>query len=129
MKIEYPRIVEIAAAQFEANGYGIPKDELYKQMVESKLITENGEATQFAIDNGYVSEDTSDEAKIYQFKHECPEFLNVADEHFKVVKGNVYIDMPSLRYVNQQVLNDHNATEEQKNDARTILELIQKKEK
>lgn len=54
--IFYPPLVEDAYKFTRKQGFNLSKAELYKKLIEANFIDEHGNATQWAIDQGFVKE-------------------------------------------------------------------------
>lgn len=52
--IIYPPLVEDAYKFTRQQGFNLSKAELYKKLIEANFIDEQGNATQWAIDQGFV---------------------------------------------------------------------------
>ena len=52
--IIYPLLVEDAYKFTRKQGFNLTKAELYKKLIEANFIDEQGNATQWAIDQGFV---------------------------------------------------------------------------
>lgn len=108
MNIKYPWIVEKAYPEVKKVLPKITKSELYKELIELDYIDQDGNATQWAIDNGYVADDHSIEAEVENFKHQCPAFRNVSLNHFKFDdQGDICVDAVSTYKVFKYQL-EHN---------------------
>lgn len=123
MKVVYPSLVEQQHEFMLSQGREVGRAEIYKYMVENNMIDENGEPTQFAIDNGYVSVE-SDIDIIHDFKEANPLFKDIDDGCFKVLDYNrVGIDKRGVRCLARKILNDSHSTLMEKTSAKQILEL------
>lgn len=98
MNIIYPPLVE-QAYQFAKNqGLHITKDEVYRMQVEQGLITETGEPTQKALNEGLVTSYQQKHKRLIDFKQEYPIFAKYPAIEFTQQAG--------IWYVSQQVLSD-----------------------
>lgn len=123
MKVVYPSLVEQQHEFMLSQGREVDRAEIYKYMVENNMIDENGEPTQFAIDNGYVSVE-SDIDIIHDFKEANPLFKDIDDGCFKVLDYNrVGIDERGAKCLARKILNDSHSTVAEKTSARQIIEL------
>lgn len=69
MNIIYPPLVEQAYQWAIDQGLNVTKDEVYRMQVEQGLITETGEPTQEALNEGLVSS--------YQQKHDTLSWMGM----------------------------------------------------
>jgi hypothetical protein len=123
MKVVYPSLVEQQHEIMLSQGREVDRAEIYKYMVENNMIDENGEPTQFAIDNGYVAVE-SDIDIIHDFKEENPLFKDIDDGCFKVLSHNtVGINKRGVKCLANKILNDRHSTVAEKASARQILAL------
>lgn len=123
MKVVYPSLVEQQHEFMLSQGREVDRAEIYKYMVENNMIDENGEPTQFAIDNGYVSLESNINI-IHDFKEANPLFKDIDDSCFKVLDYNrVGIDKPGVKCLARKILNDSHSTLMEKTSAKQILEL------
>lgn len=123
MKVVYPSLVEQQHEFMLSQGREVGRAEIYKRMVETNMIDENGEPTQFAINNGYV-EVESDVDIIHDFKEANPLFKDIDDGCFKVLDYNrVGIDERGAKCLARKILNDSHSTVAEKASARQIIEL------
>lgn len=91
-------------------------------LVVEGMIDELGNPTQRAIDEGLIEVAKSN--PIERFKAGNPLFAHIPDEHFKVHKGQVLMDCYALKTASTTVLNDPEATAEQKENAQSLLDKI-----
>jgi hypothetical protein len=124
--IQYPPLVEQAYSFMLANGFHVTKDQVYKHLVESNMINENGNPTKEAVKAGPIDK-VGDDDLIGQFKAENPLFAHIPDKHFKVVDGQVVMDRYALRQAAKSVLNDPAASAGQKDNARSLLDQVDQK--
>lgn len=123
MKVVYPSLVEQQHEFMLSQGREVGRAEIYKRMVETNMIDENGEPTQFAINNGYVVME-SDIDIIHDFKEANPLFKDIDDGCFKVLDYNrVGIDERGAKCLARKILNDSHSTVAEKTSARQIIEL------
>lgn len=123
MKVVYPSLVEQQHEFMLSQGREVDRAEIYKYMVENNMIDENGEPTQFAIDNGYVSVESNINI-IHDFKEANPLFKDIDDSCFKVLDYNrVGIDKRGVKCLARKILNDSHSTLAEKASAKQILEL------
>lgn len=120
--VKYPMLVEQAYNQLIAGGLKPRKDKLYKMLVDEGMIDELGNPTQAAIDSGLV--ETAGDNPIKQFKAENPVMANIPDQHFKVDNGRILMDCFAVKKAATTVLNDPEATAEQQESARYLLEQV-----
>lgn len=98
MNIIYPSLVEQAYAFAKAQGVDITKEEMYKMQVKEGFLTETGEPTQKAINEGLVASYSQTHDTLKQFKHEYPIFKDYPKSEFTQQKG--------IWYVSQKILDD-----------------------
>lgn len=123
MKVVYPSLVEQQHEFMLSQGREVGRAEIYKRMVETNMIDENGEPTQFAINKGYVVME-SDIDIIHDFKEANPLFKDIDDGCFKVLDYNrVGIDERGAKCLARKILNDSHSTVAEKTSARQIIEL------
>ena len=64
MNIVYPPLVEQAYQMMKQLNKNVPKQEIYKKLIEINMIDQQGNPTKWALDNGLVSEaNTIEEAR------------------------------------------------------------------
>lgn len=80
-QIIYPELVEQCHAYLLSRGVDVSKDVVYRNMIKSHLIDQDGQPTQEAINEGLVSE-TNDPTSLAVFKAQNPLFLPYDDCHF-----------------------------------------------
>lgn len=123
MKVVYPSLVEQQHEFMLSQGREVDKAVLYNYMLEHNIIDENGEPTQFAIDNGYVAVE-SDIDIIHDFKEANPILKDIDDSCFKVLDYNrVGINKRGVKCLARKILNDSHSTLMEKTSAKQILEL------
>lgn len=120
--IKYPPLVEQAYSHFLSIGLHPNKDKLYKMLVDEGMIDELGNPTQRAIDEGLV--EVASNNPIERFKAENPLFAHIPDEHFKVQNNQVLMDCYAVRVASTTILNDPSATQEQKENAQSLLDKV-----
>ena len=120
--IQYPPLVEQAYSHFLSIGLHPNKDKLYKMLVDEGMINELGNPTQRAIDKGLV--EVASNNPIERFKAENPLFAHIPDEHFKVQNNQVLMDCYAVRVASTTILNDPTATQEQKENAQSLLDKV-----
>ena len=122
--IKYPPLVEQAYSHFLSIGLYPNKDKLYKMLVDEGMIDELGNPTQRAINEGLV--EVAGNNPIERFKAENPLFAHIPDEHFKVQNNQVLMDCYAVRVASTTILNDPSATQEQKENAQSLLDEVNK---
>ena len=120
--IKYPPLIEQAYSHFLSIGLHPNKDKLYKMLVDEGMINELGNPTQRAIDKGLV--EVASNNPIERFKAENPLVAHIPDEHFKVQNNQVLMDCYAVRVVATTILNDPTATQEQKENAQSLLDKV-----
>ncbi|MCD7133155.1 hypothetical protein [Limosilactobacillus balticus] len=120
--IKYPPLVEQAYSHLLSIGLYPNKDKLYKTLVDEGMIDELGNPTQRAIDEGLV--EVAGNNPIERFKAENPLIAHVPDEHFKVRNNQVLMDCYAVRVATTAILNDATATQEQKENAQSLLDEV-----
>ena len=120
--IQYPPLVEQAYSHFLSIGLHPNKDKLYKMLVDEGMIDERGNPTQRAINEGLV--EVAGNNPIERFKAENPLFAHIPDEHFKVQNNQVLMDCYAVRVAATTILNDPSATQEQKENAQSLLDKV-----
>jgi len=98
MNIIYPPLVEQAYQWAIGQGLKVTKDEVYRMQVEQGLITETGEPTQEALNEGLVSSYQQKHDTLKQFKEEYPIFERYGFNEFTKQSG--------IWYVSQKVLSE-----------------------
>lgn len=122
--IQYPPLVEQAYSYFLSIGLHPNKDKLYKMLVDEGMIDELGNPTQRAIDKGLV--EVASNNPIERFKAENPLMAHIPNEHFKVQNNQVLMDCYAVRVASTTILNDPSATQEQKENAQSLLDEVNK---
>ena len=122
--VKYPMLVEQAYNQLIAGGLKPRKDKLYKMLVDEGMIDELGNPTQRAINEGLV--EVAGNNPIERFKAENPLFAHIPDEHFKVQNNQVLMDCYAVKVTATTILNDPTATQEQKENAQSLLDKVNK---
>lgn len=120
--IQYPPLVEQAYSYFLSIGLHPNKDKLYKMLVDEGMIDELGNPTQRAIDKGLV--EVASNNPIERFKAENPLMAHIPNEHFKVQNNQVLMDCYAVRVASTTILNDPTATQEQKENAQSLLDKV-----
>ena len=120
--IKYPPLDEQAYSHLLSIGLYPNKDKLYKTLVDEEMIDELGNPTQRAIDEGLV--EVAGNNPIERFKAENPLIAHVPDEHFKVRNNQVLMDCYAVRVATTAILNDATATQEQKENAQSLLDEV-----
>ena len=82
MKVVYPSIVEQFYEGLKSEGVTAGKDEVYRTMVETNLIDENGVPTQYALDNGFIKCVDNEPESLAEFKELYPNLQKYSDDHF-----------------------------------------------
>ena len=116
-------LVEQAYNQLIAGGLKPRKDKLYKMLVDEGMIDELGNPTQAAIDSGLV--ETAGDNPIKQLKAESPYLASIPNQHFMVKDGLILMDCFAVKKAATTVLNDPEATAEQQEGARYLLEQVE----
>lgn len=98
MQIIYPPLVEQAFQFITSQGIEITKDQLYKKMVEDGLLTETGDPTKKAIDQGIVD--------VYQQKHETLKEFKKEYPIFNDYKKSEFTQQGGIWYVSQKIIKD-----------------------
>ena len=122
--IQYPPLIEQAYNHLLSIGLHPNKDKLYKMLVDEGMIDELGNPTQRAINEGLV--EVAGNNPIERFKAENPLFAHIPDEHFKVQNNQVLMDCYAVRVASTTILNDPTATQEQKENAQSLLDKVNK---
>lgn len=120
--IKYPPLVEQVYSHFLSIGLYPSKDKLYKMLVDEGMIDELCNPTQRAIDEGLIEVAGND--PIERFKAENPLVAHIPDEHFKVQNNQVLMDCYAVRVAATTILNDPTATQEQKENAQSLLDEV-----
>lgn len=120
--IKYPPLVEQVYSHFLSIGLHPSKDKLYKMLVDEGMIDELCNPTQRAIDEGLIEVAGND--PIERFKAEDPLVAHIPDEHFKVQNNQVLMDCYAVRVAATTILNDPTATQEQKENAQSLLDEV-----
>ncbi|MCH5385257.1 hypothetical protein DKZ23_11065, partial [Limosilactobacillus reuteri] len=94
----------------------------YKMLVDEGMIDELGNPTQRAIDEGLI--EVAGNNPIERFKAENPLVAHISDEHFKVQNNQVLMDCYAVRVTATTILNDPTATQEQKENAQSLLDNV-----
>ena len=122
LNIKYPPLVEQSYSFMIAAGIKVTKDTVYKNMVDSGLIDENGNATQKAIDEGLI--EVAGDDLIKQFKAANPVISSIPNQHFKVKNGQVLMDCYAVKVAATTILNDPTASPKQHDSAQRLLDQV-----
>ena len=120
--IKYPPLVEQSYSFMIATGIKVTKDAVYRNMVASDLIDENGNPTQKAIDEGLI--EVAGDDLIKQFKATNPVISSIPNQPFKVQNGRVLMDCYAVKAAATTVLNDPTTTPEQHDSAQHLLDQV-----
>lgn len=124
MKVVYPSLVEQFYEGLKSEGVSIGKDEVYRTMVETNLIDENGVPTQYALDNGFIKYVDNEPESLAEFKALNPNLQKYSDDHFMKTDEGWYVDAFVLRSEAMLLLNSPTASETDKQNARIVLNHI-----
>ena len=117
--IQYPPLVEQAYNYMISKGaLGITKQDVYRTMVDSGALNEDGTPTKKALKQGLVNEATD---PISIFKAQYPIFASVDDKYFKLVNGEVAIATDGVRKAISNILLDPTAPKWQKEQAKNLM--------
>lgn len=117
--IQYPPLVEQAYNYMLSQGMAeVTKQDVYKMMVDEKMISEDGTPTKKALKQGLVNEATD---PISIFKAQYPIFASIDDKYFKLVNGEVAIATDGVRKAIFNILLDPVAPKWQKEQARNLM--------
>ncbi|EPC20668.1 hypothetical protein [Lacticaseibacillus paracasei] len=122
MKVVYPSIVEQFYEGLKLEGVTVGKDEVYRTMVETNLIDENGVPTQYALDNGFIK--CNEPEILAELKELYPNLQKYSDDHFMKTDEGWYADAFVLRSESMLLLNDPATSETDKQNARIVLNHI-----
>ena len=120
--IKYPPLVEQAYSHFRCIGLRPNEYKLYKALVDEAKIDELGTPTQQAINEGLV--EVAGNNPIERFKAENPLVAHIPDEHFKVQNNQVLMDCYAVRVAATTILNDPTETQEQNENAQSLLDKV-----
>ena len=121
MKVVYPSIVEQFYEGLKSEGVTVGKDEVYRTMVETNLIDENGDPTQYALDNGFIKCVNNEPESLAEFKELYPNLQKYSDDHFMKTDEGWCIDAFVARSESMLLLNDPATSETEKLNARIGL--------
>ena len=124
MKVVYPSIVEQFYEGLKSEGVTVGKDEVYRTMVETNLIDENGVPTQYALDNGFIKCVDNEPESLAEFKELYPNLQKYSDDHFMKTDEGWCIDTFVARSESMLLLNDPATSETDKQNARIVLNHI-----
>ena len=124
MKVVYPSIVEQFYEGLKSEGVSIGKDEVYRTMVETNLIDENGVPTQYALDNGFIKCVDNEPESLAEFKELYPNLQKYSDDHFMKTDEGWCIDAFVARSESMLLLNDPATSETDKQNARIVLNYL-----
>lgn len=124
MKVVYPSIVEQFYEGLKSEGVTVGKDEVYRTMVETNLIDENGVPTQYALDNGFIKCVDNEPESLAEFKELYPNLQKYSDDHFMKTDEGWCIDTFVARSESMLLLNDPATSETDKLNARIVLNYL-----
>ena len=124
MKVVYPSIVEQFYEGLKSEGVTAGKDEVYRTMVETNLIDENGVPTQYALDNGFIKCVDNEPESLAEFKELYPNLQKYSDDHFMKTDEGWCIDAFVARSESMLLLNDPATSETDKQNARIVLKYL-----
>ena len=124
MKVVYPSIVEQFYEGLKSEGVTVGKDEVYRTMVETNLIDENGVPTQYALDNGFIKCVNNEPESLAEFKELYPNLQKYSDDHFMKTDEGWCIDAFVARSESMLLLNDPATSETDKQNARIVLKYL-----
>ena len=124
MKVVYPSIVEQFYEGLKSEGVTVGKDEVYRTMVETNLIDENGVPTQYALDNGFIKCLDNEPESLAEFKELYPNLQKYSDDHFMKTDEGWCIDTFVARSESMLLLNDPATSETDKQNARIVLKYL-----
>lgn len=120
--VQYPPLVEQAYNYMLSQGnVQVTKQEVYKMMVSSGMLNEDGTPTKKALKMGLVEEATD---PISLFKANYPIFASVDDKYFKLVNGEVAIATDGVRKAIFNILLDPTAPKWQKEQAEKLMKQL-----
>ena len=124
MKVVYPSLVEQFYEGLKSEGVSVGKDEVYRTMVETNLIDENGVPTQYALDNGFIKCVDNEPESLAEFKELYPNLQKYSDDHFMKTDEGWCIDTFVARSESMLLLNDPATSETDKLNARIVLNYL-----
>ena len=125
MKVVYPSIVEQFYEGLKSEGVTVGKDEVYRTMVETNLIDENGDPTQYALDNGLIKYVDNEPESLAEFKELYPNLQKYSDDHFMKTDEGWYVDTFVVRSEAMLLLNSPATSETDKQNARIVLNYLE----
>ncbi|WPP11729.1 hypothetical protein [Lacticaseibacillus paracasei] len=124
MKVVYPSLVEQFYEGLKSEGVTVGKDEVYRTMVETNLIDENGVPTQYALDNGFIKCVDNEPESLAEFKELYPNLQKYSDDHFMKTYEGWCVDTFVARSEAMLLLNDPATSETDKQNARIVLKYL-----
>lgn len=124
MKVVYPSLVEQFYEGLKSEGVTVGKDEVYRTMIETNLINENGDPTQYALDNGFIKCVNNEPESLAEFKELYPNLQKYSDDHFMKTDEGWCIDAFVARSESMLLLNDPATSETDKQNARIVLKYL-----
>lgn len=122
-KIVYPHLVEDMYQHCRDKGEKITKAEVFAVLVDSNLIDQHGNPTQWALDQGYIKEISPKEAFINQAKIDNPILREFSNDHFTVTDdGELAADRTVVTTLLNDVINNPKASKKEVQLARAVLE-------
>lgn len=121
MQIIYPPLVEQAFQFITSQGIETTKDQLYKKMVEDGLLTETGDPTKKAIDQGIVDVYQQKHETLKEFKNEYPIFKDYGKSEFTQQNGIWYISQKIIKDV-QAILDTNDCDVDTFNQIQTYFD-------
>jgi hypothetical protein len=106
MNIIYPPLVEQMHEMLKKQGIEKPITQVYKEMIEHKMITETGEPTEEALNNGYAKMYQQKHNRLIDFKKEYPIFMSYPKDEFTQQAGIWYVSQRILSDVEEKMNND-----------------------
>ncbi|EKQ21533.1 prophage Lp4 protein 12 [Lacticaseibacillus paracasei] len=117
-------IVEQFYEGLKSEGVTVGKDEVYRTMVETNLIDENGDPTQYALDNGFIKCVDNEPESLAEFKELYPNLQKYSDDHFMKTDEGWCVDTFVARSESMLLLNDPATSETDKQNARIVLKYL-----
>ena len=124
MKVVYPSLVEQFYEGLKSEGVSVGKDEVYRTMIETNLIDENGDPTQYALDNGFIKCVNNEPKSLAEFKELYPNLQKYSEGHFMKTDEGWCIDTFVARSESMLLLNDPATSETDKQNARIVLNYL-----
>ncbi|KRL01732.1 hypothetical protein [Liquorilactobacillus capillatus] len=104
MQIIYPPLVEQGFDFFRQENPALTKAEVYKTLVENKILDETGAPTSLALDLGWVKEFTEDQDLDFtDFLEIYPIFEHYDSTHFKKIEGFWEVDRALRHKIKEQL--------------------------